>query len=135
MMTFNILQLNEKPVAQDDESGHLPAPWRVILSRLDQFIELLRNPPSQRQPLHLTFGILDPPLGEIRLKLVEFLCQLYHIGYAPVEKELIKHNVLSVIFVSNDTIIISVVSTNNFSTYNRTYFSNMNSTIYFITLY
>ena len=74
----------------------LPSAIKVILSKLPQLVKLLENPPTQ-QPLTLTFGSLNPPLGETRLKVIEFLSSLYHIRCEVVEKALISSNVLGVI--------------------------------------
>lgn len=82
---------------EDDEISKLPVPLRVIMSRIYQFVDILRNPPTMSE-IHLSFGTLDPPLGEIRLKVIEFLSALYHISFPPIERELIRHNVLAVMF-------------------------------------
>lgn len=74
----------------------LPSAIKVILTKLPQLVQLLESPPTQ-QPLTLTFGVLNPPLGETRLKIIEFLSSLFHIRCEVVEKALIASNVLGVI--------------------------------------
>ena len=81
----------------DDEIAKLPIPLRVVMSRISQFVNILRSPPTMPE-MHLSFGTLSPPLGETRLKIIEFLSALYHISFPPIERELIRHNVLSVMF-------------------------------------
>lgn len=98
-ISFDIMSLTQNySNDEEDDVQSLPAPLRVIMQRLDQFVALLKNPPSDLAELHLSFGTLNPPLGETRLKVVEFLSALYHIGFPPIEKELIKNNVLNTIF-------------------------------------
>jgi serine/threonine-protein phosphatase 6 regulatory subunit 3 len=80
-----------------DVNAHFPAPLHIIMSRIPQFIHLLKHPPPMER-LELTFGVLDPPLGEARLRVIEFLISLYHYGFQPINNELIRHQVLSVIF-------------------------------------
>ncbi|EFC45663.1 SAPS domain-containing protein [Naegleria gruberi] len=79
-----------------DFDEQLPSAIKVILTKLPQLVKLLENPPTQPS-LTLTFGTLSPPLGETRLKVVEFLSSLYHIRCELVEKALISSNVLGVV--------------------------------------
>jgi hypothetical protein len=68
----------------------------VVLSRLPKFVSLLQNPPASNA-IHTSFGTLDPPLGEMRLRVIEFVSTLFHIRSEHVETEVVKSGVLAVI--------------------------------------
>jgi len=74
----------------------VPDAVQVILDHLKDFAGLLVSPPKT-DVIETTFGKLDPPLGLCRLKIVEFLVQLFRINSQQVETELIKNNILGVI--------------------------------------
>ncbi|KAL9652266.1 hypothetical protein ABK040_011926 [Willaertia magna] len=81
-----------------DFDENLPNAIKVILSKLPDLVNLLKElPTDNNNTLVLTFGTLNPPLGETRLKVIEFLSSLYHIRCEPVEKALIECNVLNVV--------------------------------------
>jgi len=78
------------------KTTELPPGVKVIVSRIKDFTSLLSNPPKIEQ-IETSFGVLDPPLGEMRLRIIEFLVQLFKINCTPIEEELLKCNVLQVI--------------------------------------
>lgn len=49
--------------------------------------------------VNTTFGTLDPPLGEARLRVIEFVSTLFHIRNDQVEDEVVKSGILCVITV------------------------------------
>lgn len=79
-------------ISQDKE------PLKIIVTRLPQFVTCLKNPPVTMS-ITTTFGVLDPPLGETRLKLVDFVSTLFKKS-DPIEQELISSGILTVITVS-----------------------------------
>jgi serine/threonine-protein phosphatase 6 regulatory subunit 3 len=74
----------------------VPDAVQVILDHLGHFAALLTNPPKT-DPIETTFAKLDPPLGLTRLKIIEFLVQLFRVNSPQVESELIRNNILGVI--------------------------------------
>lgn len=69
----------------------------VILTRIKDFIQLLQNPMSTIT-LPMTSGVtLTPPLGIVRLKVIEFIASLIHTNYIPVEKEILSSGLLNVV--------------------------------------
>lgn len=94
--------LVESVFDEDGEKHHPnaapPPSIGIILSRLPQLISILQNPPAM-DPIETTSGTLDPPLGETRLKIVEFLASLFHVRSTDIEQELIKCNSIGVVLV------------------------------------
>lgn len=92
--------LVESVFDEDGEKHHPnaapPPSIGIILSRLPQLISILQNPPAM-DPIETTSGTLDPPLGETRLKIVEFLASLFHVRSTDIEQELIKCNSIGVV--------------------------------------
>lgn len=73
-------------------------PVKIIVARLPQFVTCLKNPPVALS-ITTSFGVLDPPLGETRLKLVDFVSTLFKRSDS-IEQELISSGILVVITVT-----------------------------------
>lgn len=86
---------NSKPSNLTTWPSHLYECLHSILNELPSFVQILNNPPTV-EPLQVftTFGILDPPLGEIRLKVIEFLSILFQNPFKETSDALIQHKVL-----------------------------------------
>jgi len=70
-----------------------PESVTVILSFIGPISEILNKPPKLNV-LETTYGTLNPPLGLCRLRITEFLVQLYRINSPTVEKEVLKNKIL-----------------------------------------
>jgi hypothetical protein len=69
---------------------------RAIVDRLGDLINVLQSPPSMPAIINTT-GKLDPPLGCIRMKVVDLLHALVLTGDAVVEQKIIESKALSVV--------------------------------------
>ncbi|XP_044748318.1 serine/threonine-protein phosphatase 6 regulatory subunit 3 isoform X2 [Coccinella septempunctata] len=67
----------------------------VLLGRVADFHNILLDPPK-KMPLELTFGVLDPPLGQTRLQVLKLF--------------------VSVISLKNDELLLKMMSLGTFST-------------------
>lgn len=79
-----------------EKKTDLPDSIQVILDTLPELSQLLTNPPKM-DVVETTFAKLDPPLGLSRLKIIEFLIQLFRINSTIVETYLKKNNILGII--------------------------------------
>lgn len=79
-----------------------PVFMQTVVSRLDFFLELLKNPhvrffafffcflfelmniQNPDKTFHMTYGDLTPPFGFLRIKILEFLCALINTRYQTV---------------------------------------------------
>lgn len=81
----------------EDQYRNMPLPdaVQVIVSHLPDLVNLLRHPPHM-EPMMTTFGVLDPPLGETRLRVIEFMSTLFHLANhnSEIESALISSQVL-----------------------------------------
>jgi len=71
-------------------------PIKAVLSKIVDLVKILKNP-KKIESLTTTFGHLDPPLGEHRLKIIEFVVQLYRINSSDVEAVLLESDFISII--------------------------------------
>ncbi|KAL9656648.1 hypothetical protein ABK040_002919 [Willaertia magna] len=73
----------------------------IILSRTKQFTSLLNDQEfiTQLPSMALTHGVLDPPLGETRLRVIEHLLTLFKISQNNLDyqKELTSLNVMNIL--------------------------------------
>jgi hypothetical protein len=69
---------------------------RAIVDRLSDLINVLQSPPAMPAIINTT-GKLDPPLGCIRMKVVDLLHALVLTGDAVVEQKIIESKALSVV--------------------------------------
>lgn len=78
----DVLERNQN----DENKQTLPDPMNVIVSHLPDLVSLLLNPPPMDRCI-TTFGVLDPPLGETRLRVIEFMATLFHLSIqcSPIE--------------------------------------------------
>uniref|UniRef100_A0A7S1PGM7 Uncharacterized protein n=1 Tax=Percolomonas cosmopolitus TaxID=63605 RepID=A0A7S1PGM7_9EUKA len=69
-----------------------------ITNQLPSFVRILQHP-SEIIPSSVTttFGVLSPPLGETRLKVIDFLSTLFLSPLSEISVQLVKCNVLGVI--------------------------------------
>lgn len=72
---------------------------RVILSRLGDFHRLLLNPPHA-EPIDLTSGRLEVPLGQTRLFIVKLVSTLLETGNLALHNEVMRLGIMEEIFVS-----------------------------------
>jgi len=61
-----------------------PVFMQTVISRLDFFLELLKNPRDPTKTFQMTYGTLTPPFGFLRVKVLEFLCALLNTRYQSV---------------------------------------------------
>jgi serine/threonine-protein phosphatase 6 regulatory subunit 3 len=82
--------LEDDEIETSKEAKPLPDPMLVIVTHLPDVVSMLRNPP-QMESFATSFGTLDPPLGETRLRVIEFMSTLFHLAdqCPDIEKALI----------------------------------------------
>jgi hypothetical protein len=61
-----------------------PVFMRTVISRLDFFLQLLKNPQDATKSFDMTFGKLTPPFGFLRVKILEFLSALLNTRYQTI---------------------------------------------------
>jgi hypothetical protein len=102
-----VIDHKEKPDDDSDEdedenlenADNISQITSTIASRTKDFLTLLTNEP-QLDKVNTSHGTLDPPMGEMRLKVVEHLQTLFKISverYAQIRKELVSLNVFNIL--------------------------------------
>ncbi|CAG0916018.1 unnamed protein product [Notodromas monacha] len=86
-----------------DESGLSRIPCGVrnvveaLLPWLSDIHRILLNPPI-REAVRTTVGVLDPPLGSVRLQIANLVTSLIMLKYRPVSTQLVELGTLRVLF-------------------------------------
>jgi hypothetical protein len=79
---------------QADCSEGLPPVLEVVARRLGSFVRILKDPPKSLTGVTNQAGVLDPPLGAARLKVLEVLSVMVMLGNKDLEEQIVKLRVL-----------------------------------------
>jgi serine/threonine-protein phosphatase 6 regulatory subunit 3 len=82
-----------------EEADNISQITALIASRTKDFLSLLTTEPALEK-VTTSHGTMDPPMGEMRLKVVEHLQTLFKISverYAQIRKELVSQNVFNIL--------------------------------------
>lgn len=90
-----IVQSAVNPAVNVSKSDKPPRQIEVIMERIQEFVNLLHEPPQMGSIETTTCNVLETPVGETRLRIVSFLALLFQTKYHIIEQELMAKNVLS----------------------------------------
>jgi len=69
----------------------IPPILNIILKRLNDFQVVLNTPPNQ---ITTSMGVINPPAGKARIKVIEFFVHLVRTNYEAVALEIIKAGII-----------------------------------------
>lgn len=72
----------------------------TLLNKMSTLMRFLQNPPGIRQPLRLSNGVLNEPLGMERLAIVKFVAHIITLHDTELNDALISQGILRKVMVS-----------------------------------
>lgn len=70
----------------------------LFVGRISQFVSLLKEVENIQGEMEMSYGVLRPPLGQMRLRIVEVLSMLFRTGGAKTYTALMDADTLGVLF-------------------------------------
>jgi len=74
-----------------------PVFMSTVVRNLDFFLGLLKNPQDPTKTFKMTYGILNPPFGFLRVKILEFLNALLNTRYLSIVEAFWKTEIFSIL--------------------------------------